>query len=115
DHDGLLGLGAVAVAAEPATQMTHVKVDVLLGNPRDLRRTESGFLRALIADPDVDAIVGDEHGGVAWLHAGAREIRGRVRRLDDLRSAGETRVDVALIDTHLPRPIDRGEQRLAHA
>jgi hypothetical protein len=36
DHDGLLGLRAVAVAAEATAEVTHVEVDVLFGNPRDL-------------------------------------------------------------------------------
>ena len=38
DHDRLLGLGAVAVAAEASTQVAHVQMDVLLGDARDLSR-----------------------------------------------------------------------------
>ena len=57
DHDGVLGLGPVAVAAEPAAQVAQVQIDVLLGDAGDLRGAEARFLRALIANPDVDAIV----------------------------------------------------------
>ena len=71
DHDRLLGLGAVAVAAEAAAQMAQVQMDVLLGDAGDLRGAEARFLGALIADPDVHAIAGDEHRGVAGLHARA--------------------------------------------
>ena len=114
DHDGLLRLRPVAVAAETAAQMAQVQVDVLLGNAGDLRSAEARLLRALIADPDVDAIVGDEHRRVAGLHSRARQIRRRVSGFDHFSGASEGIVHIALIDSHSARPIQRGKQRLAH-
>ena len=114
DHDGLLRLRPVAVAAKTAAQVAQVHVDVLLGNARDLRRAEARFLRALIADPDVDAIVGDEHRGVAGLHPRARQIRRRVGRFDNFGGASEGVVHIALIDADSAGLIERGKKRLAH-
>ena len=102
DHDRLLGLRPIAVAAEAAAEVAHVQVHVLFRDAGDLRRAEARLLRALIADPDVDALVGHEHGRVAGLHASARQIRRGVRRLDDLRGACEGRVDVALFTRTRP-------------
>jgi hypothetical protein len=112
--DRLLGLGAVAVAAEPSTQVAHVQVDVLLGDSGYLCGAKPRFLGALITDPDVDPIAGDEHGSVARLHARARQIRRRVGRLDDFGGARKGRVDIALIGTHVAGPIERSQQGRAH-
>ena len=91
EYDRLLGLRPVAVAAETAAEVAQVEVDVLFGNAGDLRGAEARFLRALIADPDVDAVVGDEHRRVAGLHPGARQIRRRVGRFDDFSGAQRKR------------------------
>ena len=114
DHEGLLRLGPVAVAAKTAAQVAQVQVDVLLGDARDLRGAEARFLRALIADPDVDAIAGDEHRGVAGLHPRARQIRRRVGCFDNFGGASEGVVQIALIDAYSAGPIERGKERLAH-
>ena len=114
DHEGLLGLGPIAVAAEAAAQVAQVHVDVLLGDAGDLRGAEARFLRALIADPDVDAIVGDEHRGVARLHPRARQIRRRVGCFDNFGGASEGVVHIALIDAYSAGSIERGKKRLAH-
>src|SRR5207253_9060921 len=58
DHDGLLRLRPVSVASVTAAQVTQIHIDVLLGDAGDLRSAEARFLRTLIADPYVDAIVG---------------------------------------------------------
>src|SRR5437660_3297983 len=108
DHDGLLRLGPVAVAAKAAAQMAQVQVDVLLGDARDLRGAEARFLRALIANPNVDAIVGDEYRGVAGLHPRARQIRRRVGCFDNFSGASESVVHIALIDAYSAGPIERG-------
>ena len=114
DHEGLLGLRTVPVAAETAAQVAQIQVDLLLGDTGDLRRAESRLLRALIADPDVDAIIGDEHRGVAGLHARARQVRRRVRRLDNFGRARESRADIALVDAHSAGFIERSQESLAH-
>ena len=109
DHDRVLGLGSVAVAAEAATEVAQVDVDVLLGDARDLGGAEARFLGALIADPDVHAVVGHQHRGVAGLHARSGQIRRRVGRLDDLRGAREAGVHLPLVDADLARLIDGGQ------
>ena len=89
-------------------------VDVLLRNAGNLRGAEARLLRALIADPDVDAIVRHQHRRVARFHARAGQIRRRVGGLDDLRGAREAGVHVALVDAHAARLVDGGHQRVAH-
>src|SRR5437899_1588267 len=100
NHDGLLRLRPVAVSAKSATEMAQVYKDVLLGDACDLRAAEARFLRALIADPDVDAIVADQHRGVAGLHPRARQVRRRVRSFDDLGGASEAVFHIALTDAY---------------
>ncbi len=91
-----------------------MQVDVGLRNAGDFRGAEPRFLGALIADPDIHAIVGDEHRGVARFHACARQERSGVGGLDDLRGTREAGLDVPLIGPHLPRLVERREQRVAH-
>ena len=114
DYEGLLRLRPVSVAAKTAAQVAQVQVDVLLGDACDLRGAEARFLRALIADPDVDAIAGDQHRGVAGLHPRARQIRRRVGCFDNFGGASEGGVHVALINPYSAGPIERGKERLAH-
>ena len=78
--------------------MAQVDIDIGFRNAGNLRRRVARFLRALIADPDVDAVVGDEHRGVAGLHPGTREIWHSVSRFDDFRAASKGAVAVSEID-----------------
>jgi hypothetical protein len=114
DHDRVLCLRPVAVAAEASAQVAEMQMHVLFGDAGDLCRAEPGFLRALIAEPDVHAVVGDQHRRVAWLHASSREIGCRVRRLDDFRRPREGCLDIAVIDTHAAGLIQRGQKCRVH-
>ena len=106
--------GPLPLRPKPPPRWHRCRWTFGLGNAGDLRGAEARLLRALIADPDVHAIVGDEHRGVAGLHAGARQERRRIGRLDDPGGTRERRVHVALIGAHRAGPIERAEQRLAH-
>src|SRR5262252_6491615 len=112
DHDGLLRLRTIAITAKTTAEMTHVHV--LLGDACDLRSAETRFLRALIAEPDVDPIIPDEHCRIAWLHTCARQIRRGIRCFDDLRGASKRGIHIALIDAYFAGTIERGNQCVAH-
>src|SRR5215813_14321172 len=100
DHNGLLRLRPVAVAAKTAAEMALVHIDAFFGDTRDLRCAKANFLRTLVSQPDIDAIVCNKHRGVAGLHSSTRQIRRRVSSFDNFGSTSKSIVDIALIDSN---------------
>src|SRR5436190_4896130 len=114
DHESLLCLRSIAVAAEATAKVAEVHVDVLLRDARDLRSAEAYFLGTLIAHPYVNAIAADKRRRIAGLHPGAWQIRRAVGGFDDFGRACEGRIDVALIDPNFAGLVERRKQRFPH-
>ena len=103
--------GPLPLRPNPPPRWHRCRWTFVSGIAGDLRGAEARLLRALIADPDVHAIVGDEHRRVAGLHAGARQdtASSRSPRRSSRRRANAG-VDVALIDAHRARLIERRQR-----